>query len=482
MTKMKYSIKLSIIASLLVFVSCEDLVDGDGDINISPNSPTETGYDKILITAEVGQMILQNGESARRAGIFAGTHTGIDRQHAGYTAYTVTTTDFDDLWDDVFINSYRNARFAEDAAIEEGITGVTIGITQVLQALSLGTAASLYGDIPFDELVNPEIGNPKFESQVTVYGKIQGLLDEAIGNLAVGTGRPASGSEVFFDGDAAAWTEVAYTLKARFYMHTKEYASAYSAAQNGISSAANSMYAPHTDAIEASNLNWQFFANGTRGPDLVVSDFIISRLSPDAGTSPDINQYRGNAKTNETARYNFLFESNSIGFQPNQSPDGFAGQETSEPIVTYQENLLILAEAGARSVDFATGLGHLNDFRAFMAGGGYLINPVTTDIQYDAYASTDFDAGGIENVDGVSPADALLREILEERYVTLFGQIEVFNDVRRTLNESIARVQVTPNTGTELPQRFIYPQSEIDRNTNVPDPLPTLFTVTEVNQ
>lgn len=466
---------ITILTLTLTFFGCEELVNGDGDININPNNPTTTGYESILITAEVGQIILQTGETARRGGIFAGTHTGIDRQHQGFTAYTLTNPDFDDLWDDAFINAYRNAKLAEDRAREQGITGVTTGITQTLQALSLGTAASHYGDIPFDELYDPEFENPQFESQDVVYGKIQSLLDEAISNLQSGTGRPASGSEVFFDGDPDAWLEVAYTLKARCYMHTGEYANAYSAAQNGIASFESSLYAPHGDALTTSNLNWQFFANGTRGPDLVVSDFMVSFLIEDPAENPIAGNYRGHAKTDENARYNYMFENNSIGFQPNQADGNFAGQTTAAPMVTYQENLLILAESGLRSADFATGLGHLNQFRSFMDNGGYINAPDVTALTYDAFVEADFQNGGIENANNISQNDALLREILEERYITLFGQPEVFNDTRRTQGDGNARVRVQPNVGDELPQRFLYPQSELQRNENAPDPAPGLF-------
>lgn len=467
---------------MAVFAGCEDIVDGDGDININPNNPTTTGYENILITAQVGQIILQSGETARRGGIFAGTHTGIDRQHAGYTTYTVTTSDFDDLWDDAFINSYRNARLAQSIAEEEGVTGIAIGMAKVLQALALGTATALYGDIPFDELFNVDFENPNFEDQTVVYTKIQALLDDAIQDFSSGEDRPTSGTDFYFDGDPTAWTQVAHTLKARFYMHTREYANAYAAAQNGINSFEHSMYAPHSEALTASNLNWQFFANGTRGPDLVVSDFIVSILLPDASSNPEITNYRGNAKTNEASRYAFLFERNSIGFQPNVSEGGFAGQVTPAAIVTYQENLLILAESGVRSDGFNTGLDHLNSFRAFMDQGGYLIAPDMAGVSYEPYIAADFADGGIENTDGVPDNDALLREIVEERYITLFGQVEVFNDVRRTRNEPVVRVNVTPNTGNVLPERFIYPQSEIDRNSNTPDPIPNLFEPTMINQ
>ncbi|MFT5571083.1 MAG: hypothetical protein ACI9RP_003142, partial [Cyclobacteriaceae bacterium] len=38
------------------------------------------------------------------------------------------------------------------------------------------------------------------------------------------------------------------------------------------------------------------------------------------------------------------------------------------------------------------------------------------------------------------------------------------------------------NTGSVLPQRFVYPQSEIDRNPNAPSPIPDFFEPTDVNQ
>ncbi|WP_235299248.1 hypothetical protein [Portibacter marinus] len=50
------------------------------------------------------------------------------------------------------------------------------------------------------------------------------------------------------------------------------------------------------------------------------------------------------------------------------------------------------------------------------------------------------------------------------------------------MNEIGVRVPVQPNMGSELPQRFLYPQSEIDRNTSVPNPIPGLFTPTDINQ
>ncbi|MFT6319554.1 MAG: hypothetical protein ACJAT4_000471 [Granulosicoccus sp.] len=465
-----------LIATMLT--SCSKLVD---DLNEDPNNPTSSSYEYILTGAEVGNIVLQTGELTRKTGIFCGYYTGIDRNHLGFSTYAVTTSSFNSEWNNVYVDVVVNALDAKQAAEDEGIGGVTIGITQVVRAMALGTATSLWGDIPFDEGGSPEVINPSFEDQKAVYSKLQNLLDEAIINLASGSGRPPSNSEIHFDGDPTAWTEVAYTLKARYFMHTKEYDQAYAAAQNGISDFSNSLMAPHGTAADNANLNYQLFAVAVRQSDIITSDFMTSLVASDASTNPDFSNYRGNVKTNETGRYNFLFQTTSFGIQPNTT-DGFAAQDASASMVTYQENLLTLAEAGYRSIGFAKGLEHLNEFRAFMAIGGYLNNPDLATILYDIYDAGDFDNGGIENLDGLSANNALLREILEERYITFFGQTEGFNDTRRTENETAVRVFVVPNTGSNLPQRFLYPTIEIDRNENVPNPIPSFFEPTAVNQ
>lgn len=468
-----------ILSSIFWLASCNELVDG---LNENPNSPTTASYQYILTGAEVGNIVLQTGETARKAGIFCGYYTGIDRQHLGFSQYGVTTSDFDSEWNNVYVDVVANAIAAEAAAKDDGVEGVTLGVTQVVRAMALGTATSLWGDIPFDEAGQPDIEAPSFEGQVSAYAKLQSLLDEAITNLGAGTGRPTSGSEIYLDGDPIAWTEVANTMKARYYMHTGEFDKAYAAAQNGISSPANSLLSPHGTAAENANLNYTFFAVEVRQSDLVVSEFMTSLIAPDAATSPDFSKYRGNAKTDETGRYNFLFKTTSFGIQPNTDANAFAAINASASLVTFEENSLILAEAGFRTAGFDKGLEHLNDYRSYLAAGGYLTNAAPADVQYDPYDAADFANGGLENPDGISADNALLREILEERYVTLFGQIEGFNDTRRTADAATVRVPVVPNTGSTLPQRFLYPTTEIDRNPNVPKPVPGFFDPTAVNQ
>lgn len=466
------------LSTLLVLTSCSGLVD---DLNENPNSPTSSSYQYILTGTEVGNMNLHTGEVARKSGIFSGQYVGIDRQHEGFSQYAVTTSDFDGHWNAVYVQVVINALETEAAAREEGVEGVTLGITQVLRALALGTATDLWGDIPFTDAGKPDVLNPTFEAQLDVFNQLQSLLDDAIVNLESGSGRPQANSDIHFDGDPQSWVEVAHTLKARYYLHTGEYMSAYQEAQMGISSPDNSLVGVHGTAIDNSNLNYQFFAIQSRQSDLIVSDFFASLLDPDDQTNPNFAQYRGNSKTNEAGRYGYLFRTTDLGVQPNVV-DGWATADAPSQIVTYEENMLILAEAGFRSAGFDEGLSRLNAYRQYLNGGGYFTNADASDVEYLDYEAADFQAGGMENTDEISADDALLREILEERYVTFFGQIESFNDTRRTENEQTVRVPISPNVGNQLPQRFLYPTTEIDRNNNVPTPIPDFFDPTPVNQ
>jgi len=101
--------------------------------------------------------------------------------------------------------------------------------------------------------------------------------------------------------------------------------------------------------------------------------------------------------------------------------------------------------------------------------------------KYDPYVQADFENGGMNNPGGLDKTQALLKEILEERYVTFFCQMLGFNDVRRTRKESVG-IKLLPAIGDKLPERFFYDQEEINGNKNIPGQLPGLFDPTPVNK
>ena len=110
-------------------------------------------------------------------------------------------------------------------------------------------------------------------------------------------------------------------------------------------------------------------------------------------------------------------------------------------------------------------------------------------MKYDAYTAADFATDGIVMNGAADANEALLKEILTEKCLSLIGQIEPFNDQRRaktlagTSNLSMSVIGVTPKRGDVLPQRFLYPQIEITTNPNTPVQTVTdLFAPTPVNK
>ncbi|MEP1780083.1 MAG: SusD/RagB family nutrient-binding outer membrane lipoprotein, partial [Reichenbachiella sp.] len=166
---------------------------------------------------------------------------------------------------------------------------------------------------------------------------------------------------------------------------------------------------------------------------------------------------------------------------------GVASEFEPQRMVTYEETMLALAEAGARTVDFNTGLGHLNTYRQFLNTGAFLnVHFNARPYTYSDYIEADFQAGGLENADNIAQDRALLREIIEERYVSGFMTYMPFDDARRlrSASESDIAVSIPFNTSTATahPERLVYPDNEINTNANIPSPLPDLYTVTDINQ
>jgi hypothetical protein len=470
----KHFIYTAVVIAGLSLVSCKKAVEG---FNTDPNNPVDADAITMLTSVQVGNMDVQEGELARISGMWSGYFAGQQQQYLSFHQYLIIARNFDDSWQRIYSGTLKNNRLMRSKAYAVNNLRL-VGVSQLIEANLIGTAADLWGDVPFRQAASDDYPNPAYDAQAQVYASVQTLLDSAIQNFNSTAFVDFSAQDIHFAGNMPKWIQTAYTLKARYFMHTKQYAQALAAAQNGISTAANNFAAPHaTTAKGTFNLYYQFFAQDR--PTWLDANgvYAVSLLNP-ANT-----KYRGNSKTIERSRFNYMYSSAT---NPNYTANGFFFQNVSFPLASYQENLLILAEADTRLNGLTAGLARLNTYRAYLTAGGYIGATYLTagNYKYDPYVAADFAAGGIENpATGSIAADrALLREIMEERYLTFIGQIEGFNDLRRTFKETDIRVPVQPNTGTQFPQRFIYPQVEVDLNKSTPNPIPSLFTPTPVNQ
>lgn len=470
------NIFISLLISIgFVLSSCESIVDG---INDNPNDlVTEDVNPKFFLNgALLANSVAQAGHLNRIAGMYSGQLIGFTSLYANIYGYSLSSAESVTTWSRIYIGVIPNVRLIRKLAADDPFF---VGVSKIVEAHAVGTAASLFGDVPYSEVNREDIADPKFDSQAQVFRDMIALLDDALADLNSVPNR-SEPFDLYYGGNAGYWRAAANTLKARYYLQLKEYSNAYQAAQNGISSAEESMkYIPRGDPSFSEgdkNLFWTIL-EGSRTGDIGTGDsYLMQLINPTNASS------RNNAKTDETARFGY-YTIDETGGRANL---GIIEQFEPHNLVTYQENLLILAETGARTSGFNTGLGHLNDLRAFLNTGGFLnSNFINSPYSYQPYEAADFASGGMENEDGLSAERALLREIIEERYVSGFGMYMPFNDARR-LMKSDADIAVpfplNNSSATMNPQRMPYSNDELNSNSNAPSEDPGIFVITEVNK
>ena len=489
---MKKILSLILFTSLvLTFTSCKKSFE---EVNVNPNSATDATTDLLLNGTQVSSIVFYEGDLARTAGMWSGTFTGMDRQYLGVWQYVTSAGDYDGAWSTNYRGIIGATKLIEKkaAAINNKIV---VGIAQVMRAQAGGYAAALWGDVPFAEAGDAAtFPTPKYDAQTKVYTDVQALLTTAIANLTTGVGISPGAKDIFYGGDATKWIKAAYSLKAKFFLHVKDYPNAYTNAQLGINSKSEDMIAKHGNSYNSDfNLFYSF----------LVWDR-DSYMSAEQGLAPRLldathAKYRGDLKTKEDARFNYYFtdglnyfsgyECNITGLGDwGDALDGYGytgvtdngafASDEKYPILTYAETRLIAAEAAIRSSNTTNALTALNQHRAAIIS--YLPSTYVTyfGAKYDPYLITDFAPAGMQNPGVLTANDALLKEIIEERFVSLIGQLEQFNDVRRTKNA----IGIVPNTGSQIPQRFLYPQSEANTNPNTPKQVQAdLFKPTTVN-
>ena len=422
----------SIIAVLAV-AGCSDFLTGE-ELTTDPNRPSEASITQLLTAVQVQQFIQHTGALARLNSMWTQQMSGTDRQYIQQALYEITEDDFSGEWNGFYGGGgLQDMRLIQERATEANDL-IFRGIAKVWEAFSIGMASSIWGDIPYSEAV-AGVDNPKLDAQADIYAAIQTVLDEAIADLSSGTGTGPLGVDLVYGGDPDLWINLAHTLKARFYLHTAEqnqgaYAQALAEAQLGIADSTGDMKTLHTDAATEANIWHQFFRERDSymraGKTLV--DTMVARNDPRLPNYFSRNQsgqFVGAAEGEPQAASHSLLSALRL------SPS------FSQPLVTWSENQLIIAEAAYRTGNTGLALSALNLVRQ---GAG--LGPVS------------------------ASGPALLHAIMIEKWITLFQNIESFNDYRRTCSPNL-----TPaGNATAIPGRIFYAFSERNTNPNIPAP------------
>lgn len=425
------------------FISCSDFLN-DPNIAKDPNRATVVSADLLFNSVQVRQFFRYEGHLSRTTSVWMQQLGGVDRQSQGLGQYIFTENEWSGEMNGIYTGGglidIRNIR----AEAEAKGWKTYAGIAKVWEAFVVGMSASLWGDIPYSEAVS-SVATPKLDRQKDIYDAVQKLLDDAIVDLTNGTGyKPPN--DFIYSANAAKWLEAAHSLKARFYLHWAEvdagnYAKALTQIQMGISSIANDFKTKHTTIESESNGIYQFWKQRDsyiRAGKFMI-DLLKSRNDPRlqiyfaAGTGPLAGQYVGAAPGDPLTNASNLSAT-------------MLAKDLSIDMLSFTEANLIWAECAYKTGDQTTALAKLNSARR---------------AQESKWKLTANALGVATGLTG----QTLLNTIMEEKYISLFMNIESYNDWKRT-----NRQPLVPYTGAQIPRRLLYSNGERNANPNIPTP------------
>ncbi len=409
---------------------CNFIESPTGDPNAVPNAQ----LDQLFTTAQVNWFFMNESELGRMPAIWLQQMRGVERQFGGYEVYIFGEDIGDDTWQYIYRHGgLLELKEAEQLAAEAGRPAY-VGILEVYEAYLMGTAADVWGDVPYTQAADPEVSDPALDGQMSIYDAVQSLLDKAITDLG-GEGAPLGAVDMVFGGDTDAWIAVAHTLKARYYMHTAEvngdaaYQAALAEAQQGITDVSGNWTTIHSSASTEANDWWQFTARdrtGYIGPNPNFEALLEGR------GDPRVALYYADTDGNGSA------DNLNIPGEP----------DYNLPMVTCSENEFIIAEA---------------QFHLGNAGAAQTAYDAALQCQEDYWASLGHNIS-------LTSRPVSLQEIVTAKYISLFLNPEVWNDYKRTCYP-----QVVPPAGatelaghTQVPPGFYYPQSERQTNPSLP--------------
>lgn len=460
MKRFKYLL-VTLVASSLVFQSCsEDKMD---DINKDKNNPTEM-ESKYIIT----DLMTKSGFSV--TGSDLAFYTSIYTELLGgghgqmYNAQIregepVLASTYNNSWNVIYAtikNLNEIIKKCSAGGTEEG-NFHTLGIAQILKAYNTAVLTDLFGDVPYSQAFNAYNSNAPLDKQEDLYKEIFSLLDQAIENLdKQSTYAPLGAQDLFYGGNTARWTDVAYGLKARYTMRLSkvkpDYQSVIDFAEKSFVTAANDW------ALKDNKIPYTFYRFAIDRSALFASQTYYDVMQSNNPNDPRLQSYfvKVGEEGQQTLRLLDAGSSSIVNSQVYYSPSGISSAGNVNNVnnaiylLSIHEVEFLKAEAYARLNKPAEAI------EALKKGIAYGLNKKQT-LTYPEYQYP---------VDVNLKGAALIKAIAQAKYISFneVEAIEMFNDIRRWKAMGEELIPLRSKMTDKFPQRLTYGVSDLSSN------------------
>ena len=433
--------------ALLASSGCKKFID----VNTDPNNAVDGTEATMLPPVEIAIADeMYGGNAAFIVQNFMQT-TAINQPPPQIGTYLEINSDLDGDWSVYYSTVLINLKIINTKAIADGKLNYA-AIAQILSALALGNATDLWGDIPYSQALQGTANlSPVYDKQEDIYKDIQTLLDKGIADINAGTTTVPSSDDFFYTGDMSKWKMLAYSLKARYYMHLTKAPGYTAAAQAQLALTAL------TNAMQSSDDDLQYMFPGAAGQTnpwynnfnqvstaVISSDFVDTlvtrndpRLSKMVSPSTETGLYTGreigDAAAGDLESYSY-------------PSSYYMGIGAGVYMMSYSETLFLKAEATYIVSGYAAAQSiYQSAVTAHMTKVGVAAADITTYL----------------NSRGTLTAANAEQRIIEEKFISNYLNLEIFNDWRRTGYPTMVKV---PNALSDIPRRVLYPEAEITTN------------------
>lgn len=418
-------------AGVMMFTSCEDYFGEDA--NVDPDNPTVATANVILPQVQARLAYTYWGDMSRYVGIYTQHVDGLERQFAVIGQYGIVGGDVDATWSNIYSGTLNSNRQLYNIAIDGGFNHYA-AISLALESYAMLISTDLWGDLPYSDafkFAEKGVYSPTYDTQEAIYTAIIGNLKTARDLLAGDAGGSVpGGDDLMYGGDAGAWTKFCNVLEARAQLHLSKtdgfsYSDVMTALNRGgfDDSGDNASFGFGTPATETAP--WYQYIE--QRDDCEVGATYVGIL--ESLTDPRLATYG----------------------QPHDNSHPVWVRDQSVNLLSYTEQEFIKAEALLGTDSEAAYTAYLNGIRSSMAEAKV---SEADGMAYMMQANVGVGAGALN-----------LGHIMTQKYIALYTDPEVFSDWRRT-----GMPALTPVTGTEIPRRLPYAESELFSN---PDNTPS---------
>ena len=481
--KLRYFKLIILFAGIVAISSCKKFLDINKDPDRLPDSNAPIA--QLLTSAQVNLGFEGGSDLYRFTTLIMQQMSGEasqPNQTYNYYRYNITSTDQNNVW------SSMNASTLSDLQliINQGTTSpYYTGIAKILKAYEVSKMVDTWGDVPYSQSQQLTANTqPAYDDDAVIYPKLIILLTDAINELNATSSVLTPGTNsVMYTGTYATikanWIKLANTLKLRLFLHYSKLNPAFCVAQitalvntpgiTFMASNADNFQCNFYDvanqrnpisAFEVSRPNYIFVdqtmlnlmtpKNDPRRP-FYFTDFPLGSgiyVGVSAATPPI------NANNNYSRIHTFL---RGIVTTPSNNGINSAVYSGAAPqrMLPYTEYCFIRAEAALMGAPGSAQTFFTDGITASMLEAGVSAPNIAT---YLAANGT---------LTGTNAN--MLRQIIEEKYIALFGVTnEPWNDWRRTGYPAISIPANAESGVTAVPRTLFYPQTEIDLNPNNP--------------